>query len=206
MKNIAVFVSGSGSDMQSVIDACENGTINGKVVAVIAGRPGIFALERAAKHHIPSKVFYVKDFNSPEEKDAAIVEYLKPMGIDLIVLAGYLSIVSTPLLSVYAGRMINIYPSLIPKHSGKGMYGLHVHESVVESKDNVSGCPVHFVHSGTDTGRIIKQVTVPGKEGDTPQTLQARVLEEEHKLLPQVVAELCKKRIYRSTLWKNVQW
>ena len=159
---------------------------------MIAGRPGIFALERAAKHHIPSKVFYVKDFNSPEEKDAAIVEYLKPMGIDLIVLAGYLSIVSKPLLDVYEGRMINIHPSLIPRHCGKGMYGLHVHESVLESKDKVSGCTVHFVDSGTDTGRIIKQVTVPVKEGDTPQTLQARVLEEEHKLLPQVVAELCK--------------
>ena len=192
MKNIAVFASGSGSDMQSVIDACESGQINGKVVAVIASRPGIFALERAAKHNIPSKVFSVKEYGSPEAKDGAIVEYLKPMGIDLIVLAGYLSIVSKPLLDVYEGRMINIHPSLIPRHCGKGMYGLHVHESVLESKDKVSGCTVHFVDSGTDTGRIIKQVTVPVKEGDTPQTLQARVLEEEHKLLPQVVAELCK--------------
>ena len=192
MKNIAVFASGSGSDMQSVIDACESGQINGKVVAVIASRPGIFALERAAKHNIPSKVFSVKEYGSPEAKDGAIVEYLRPMGIDLIVLAGYLSIVSKPLLDVYEGRIINIHPSLIPRHCGKGMYGLHVHESVLASGDNVSGCTVHFVDSGTDTGKIIRQVTVPVEEGDTPETLQARVLVQEHKLLPQVVAELCK--------------
>ncbi|HIY97811.1 MAG TPA: phosphoribosylglycinamide formyltransferase [Firmicutes bacterium] len=192
MKNIAVFASGSGSDMQSVIDACESGQINGKVVAVIASRPGIFALERAAKHNIPSKVFSVKEYGSPEAKDGAIVEYLKPMGIDLIVLAGYLSIVSKPLLDMYEGRIINIHPSLIPRHCGKGMYGLHVHESVLASGDKVSGCTVHFVDSGTDTGKIIRQVTVPVEEGDTPETLQARVLVQEHKLLPQVVAELCK--------------
>lgn len=192
MKNIAVFASGSGSDMQSVIDACESGQINGKVVAVIASRPGIFALERAAKHNIPSKVFSVKEYGSPEVKDSAIVEYLRPMGIDLIVLAGYLSIVSKPLLDVYEGRIINIHPSLIPRHCGKGMYGLHVHESVLASGDKVSGCTVHFVDSGTDTGKIIRQVTVPVEEGDTPETLQARVLVQEHKLLPQVVAELCK--------------
>lgn len=192
MKNIAVFASGSGSDMQSVIDACESGQINGKVVAVIASRPGIFALERAAKHNIPSKVFSLKEYGSPEAKDGAIVEYLKPMGIDLIVLAGYLSIVSKPLLDVYEGRIINIHPSLIPRHCGKGMYGLHVHESVLASGDKVSGCTVHFVDSGTDTGKIIRQVTVPVEEGDTPETLQARVLVQEHQLLPQVVAELCK--------------
>ncbi len=192
MKNIAVFASGSGSDMQSVIDACESGQINGKVVAVIASRPGIFALERAAKHNIPSKVFSVKEYGSPEAKDGAIVEYLRPMGIDLIVLAGYLSIVSKPLLDVYEGRIINIHPSLIPRHCGKGMYGLHVHESVLASGDKVSGCTVHFVDSGTDTGKIIRQVTVPVEDGDTPETLQARVLVQEHKLLPQVVAELCK--------------
>lgn len=192
MKNIAVFVSGSGSDMQSVIDGCESGLINGKVVAVIASRPGIFALERAAMHHIQSRVFNVKEYGSAQEKDKAIVEYLKPMGIDLIVLAGYLSIVSQPLLDAYEGRIINIHPSLIPRHCGKGMYGLHVHESVLASGDKVSGCTVHFVDSGTDTGKIIRQVTVPVQEGDTPETLQARVLKEEHKLLPQVVADLCK--------------
>lgn len=193
MKNIAVFVSGSGSDMQSVIDGCESGQIDGKVAAVIASRPGIFALERAAKHNIPSAVFNVKDYGSAQNKDAAIVEYLRPMDIDLIVLAGYLSIVSKPLLDVYEGRIINIHPSLIPRHCGKGMYGLHVHESVLASGDKVSGCTVHFVDSGTDTGKIIRQVRVPVEEGDTPETLQARVLKEEHILLPQVVAELCKQ-------------
>ena len=193
MKNIAVFVSGSGSDMQSVIDACEAGGINGKVVAVIASRPGIFALERAAKHGIEARVFNVKDFGgNAEKKDTAIAEYLKDKDIGLIVLAGYLSIVSKPLLDIYEGRIINIHPSLIPRHCGKGMYGLHVHKSVLASGDGESGCTVHYVDSGTDTGKIIKQVRVPVLPGDTPESLQARVLKEEHKLLPQVVAQLCR--------------
>ena len=195
MKNIAVFASGSGSDMQSVIDACESGQINGKVVAVIASRPGIFALERAAKHNIPSKVFSVKEYGSPEAKDGAIVEYLRPMGIDLIVLAGYLSIVSKPLLDVYEGRIINIHPSLIPSFCGGGYYGLRVHSAVLEYGAKISGCTVHFVNEVPDGGAIIAQRAVEVKEDDTPETLQARILEEEHKLLPYCVKKLCEGKI-----------
>ncbi len=200
MKNIAVFASGSGSDMQSVIDACESGQINGKVVAVIASRPGIFALERAAKHNIPSKVFSVKEYGSPEAKDGAIVEYLRPMGIDLIVLAGYLSIVSKPLLDVYEGRIINIHPSLIPRHCGKGMYGLHVHESVLASGDKVSGCTVHFVDSGTDTGKIIRQVTVPVERATPPKLCKLGCLCRNISFCPKWWRSFANRENNRSTL------
>lgn len=191
MKNIAVFVSGSGSDMQSIIDAVENGKINGKILAVIANKEGIFALERAKKHNIPSKVFKVKDYESIEERDTAILNYLKPLNIDLIVLAGYLSIVTPILVDAYNKKIINIHPSLIPLHCGKGMYGLKVHEAVLKAKDKVSGATVHYVDYGADTGEIIKNVKVDVLEDDTPESLQKRVLEKEHILLPEVVAMLC---------------
>lgn len=193
MKNIAVFVSGSGSDMQSIIDAVENGKINGKIVAVIANKEGIFALERAEKHNIPSMVFKVKDYGSIEERDKAILNYLKPLNVDLIVLAGYLSIVTPILVDAYNKKIINIHPSLIPLHCGKGMYGLKVHQSVLASKDKVSGATVHYVDYGADTGEIIKNIKVDVLDDDTPESLQKRVLEKEHILLPEVVAMLCEK-------------
>lgn len=191
MKNIAVFVSGSGSDMQSIIDAVENGKINGKILAVIANKEGIYALERAKKHNIPSKVFKVKDYASIEDRDTAILNYLRPLNIDLIVLAGYLSIVTPILVDAYNKKIINIHPSLIPLHCGKGMYGLRVHEAVLAAKDKVSGATVHYVDYGADTGEIIKNVKVDVLEDDTPESLQKRVLEKEHILLPEVVAMLC---------------
>lgn len=191
MKNIAVFVSGSGSDMQSIIDAVENGKINGKILAVIANKEGIYALARAKKHNIPSKVFKVKDYASIEDRDTAILNYLRPLNIDLIVLAGYLSIVTPILVDAYNKKIINIHPSLIPLHCGKGMYGLRVHEAVLAAKDKVSGATVHYVDYGADTGEIIKNVKVDVLEDDTPESLQKRVLEKEHILLPEVVAMLC---------------
>ena len=192
MKNIAVFASGSGSDMQSVIDGTLSGLIDGKVVAVVTNKEGIFALERAKKHGIDCKTFKAKDYGDNETRDKAIIEYLKGYDIDLIVLAGYLAIVTPALVDEYEGRIINIHPSLIPKHCGKGMYGLNVHRSVIASGDKVSGCTVHYVDYGADTGKIIAQEQVPVIQGDTPETLQARILEVEHALLPNVVAKLCK--------------
>ncbi|MDE7070429.1 MAG: phosphoribosylglycinamide formyltransferase [Clostridia bacterium] len=192
MKNIAVFASGSGSDMQSVIDGTLSGLIDGKVVAVVTNKEGIFAIERAKKHGIDCKTFKAKDYGDNNTRDKAIIEYLKGYDIDLIVLAGYLAIVTPVLVDEYEGRIINIHPSLIPKHCGKGMYGLNVHKSVIESGDKVSGCTVHYVDYGADTGAIIAQEQVPVIEGDTPESLQARILEVEHVLLPSVVAKLCK--------------
>ncbi|MDE5990397.1 MAG: phosphoribosylglycinamide formyltransferase [Clostridia bacterium] len=193
MKNIAIFASGSGSDMQSVVDATLSGQIDGRVAALVANKEGIFAIERAKTHGIDYKTFLLGEYENNEARDKAIVEYLKPYNIDLIVLAGYLAIVTPILVDEYKDRIINIHPSLIPKHCGIGMYGLNVHRSVIASGDKVSGCTVHFVDYGADTGKIIEQVEVPVKDGDTPETLQARVLEQEHKLLPSVVARLCKK-------------
>lgn len=193
MKNIAVFISGSGSDMQSVIDAVNDGRINGKVVCVVASRYGIYGLERAEKHGIDNKVFALADYDGDcNKRDKAILDYLENYNIDLIVLAGYLGIVTPQLVKAYEKRMINIHPSLIPLHCGKGMYGLKVHEDVIKCGDKVSGATVHFVDEGTDTGEIIVQQRVKVCEGDTPQSLQDRVLQTEHQLLPYAVSFLCK--------------
>lgn len=193
MKNIAIFASGSGSDMQSVIDGTLSGQIDGRVVAVVVNKEGIFAIERAKKHGIDCKIFKAKDYADMAQRDSAIVEYLKGYDVDLIVLAGYLAIVTPVLVDAYEGRIINIHPSLIPKHCGKGMYGLNVHRSVIASGDKESGCTVHYVDYGADTGEIIAQDKVEVKEDDTPESLQARVLEREHILLPQIVAKLCNR-------------
>ena len=195
MKRIAIFASGGGTDMQSVIDACERGQIDGRVVCVVANKPDIYALERAQKHGIDSAVFALSDYADAEQRDCAIAAYLERCGAELVVLAGYLSILTPDLVARYRGRMINIHPSLIPRHCGKGMYGMRVHESVIASGDAESGATVHYVDEGADTGAIIEQVRVPVLAGDTPQSLQERVLEQEHKLLPRVVARLCENRL-----------
>lgn len=193
MKRIAVFISGSGSDMQSVIDATLDGRIDAKVVCVVASKAGIYGLERAKKHGIDSAVFALADYNKNcEERDKAILSYVKSHNVDLVVLAGYLGIVTKGLVDEFRGRMINIHPSLIPLHCGKGMYGLKVHEDVLRCNDKVSGATVHFVDEGTDTGAIIVQQRVKVEEGDTPESLQARVLETEHELLPYAVGFLCR--------------
>ena len=194
MKKIAVFVSGSGSDMQSVIDATESGFVDAKVVCVVSSKPGAYALERASKHGIPARVFALSQYGKDAAaRDRAVIEWLDGFKPDLVVLAGYLGIVTKELVAKYRGRMINIHPSLIPLHCGKGMYGLHVHEDVLKSGDKVSGATVHFVDEGTDTGEIIVQKRVRVEEGDTPEKLQSRILKVEHKLLPYAVKFLCEQ-------------
>lgn len=195
MKNIAIFASGSGSDMQSVIDGVKNGQIDGKVKIVITNKNGIYAQERAKKEGIPCKTFTLKEYGDHENRDKAILAELKANNIDLIVLAGYLSIVTPVLVNEFERKIINIHPSLIPKHCGVGYYGIKVHESVINSGDTESGATVHFVDCGADTGEIIEQVKVEVLEGDTPESLQKRVLEKEHILLPSVVAKLCREEI-----------
>lgn len=195
MKNIAIFASGSGSDMQSVIDGVKSGLIDGKVKLIITNKSGIFAIERAAKENIPCKTFTLKEYGDHETRDKAILAELKANKIDLVVLAGYLSIVTPIIVNEFERRIINIHPSLIPKHCGVGYYGIKVHQSVIASGDKESGATVHFVDSGADTGEIIEQVKVEVYNDDTPESLQKRVLEKEHILLPSVVAKLCREEI-----------
>mgnify|MGYP003086453062 FL=1 len=194
MKNIAVFASGGGSDFQSVVDGVESGLIDGKIVLLVASRKGIGALERAKKHGIDSAVFDKKKFASDEEMFSAIGDELVRRGTELIVLAGYLNILPPRFVERFAKKIINIHPSLIPKYCGDGFYGMRVHRAVVENGERESGCTVHYVDEGTDTGEIIAQARVKLDADDTAESVAAKVLEKEHELLPRVVAALCKNQ------------
>lgn len=193
MKKIAVFASGSGSDFQSIIDGVSEGRINGEIVLLIASKEGIFAIERAKKAGIAYKVFDKSEFETLEAMDKQIIAALDEAQTNLVVLAGYLNILTPALVSAYRNKIINIHPSLIPNHCGKGFYGMRVHRAVIAAGDKTSGATVHFVDEGADTGAIIMQKSVPVLEGDTAESLQQRVLELEHKMLPEAVAMLCEK-------------
>lgn len=187
MLNIAVFVSGGGTDLQSVIDACEKGQINGQIKLVISNRQNAYGLERAKKAGIETAVV--------KKDDALIVSMLKERDIDLIVLAGYLAILTDTLIDAYPNQIINIHPSLIPSFCGSGMYGMHVHDAVLKRGVKVSGATVHFVSSEVDGGPIIKQVACDISDLETAEDIQARVLEIEHRILPEVVGLYCDGRI-----------
>lgn len=186
---IAVFISGSGSNLQSIIDNIENGNLNCEISYVIADRE-CFGLERAEKHGIKSIMLDKKLFgNKLSDEINAILEN----GIektDYIVLAGYLSILSESFINKWTRKIINIHPSLLPKYGGKGMYGIKVHEAVIANKEKESGCTIHFVDNGIDTGEIITNVKVSVYEEDTPEILQKRVLEKEHILLIEGIKKL----------------
>lgn len=191
MKKIAVFASGGGTDLQSIIDAVESGYIsNAKISVVIGSKEGIYALERAKKANIETAVFNKNDFDNLSVMYEEVIGFLKEREIDMIVLAGYLTILTKNIVHAYEGRIINIHPSLIPAYCGDGFYGMRVHRAVVENKEKFSGCTVHYVDEGTDTGKIIAQVKVPVLSDDTAETLAARVLEAEHKLLPETIKKL----------------
>ena len=190
MKKIVVFASGGGSDFQSVIDGIESGLIKAEISLLIAGKEDIYAIERAKAHGIDWAVYRKKDYPSAEAMYDDIIARLDTINPDLIVLAGYLTILTPNIVGRYKGRIINIHPSLIPKYCGDGFYGMKVHRAVIAAGEKVSGATVHYVDEGTDTGAIIKQVTVNVAEDDTPESLQKRVLEAEHKLLPETVAAL----------------
>ena len=190
MKNIAVFVSGGGTDLQSIIDAQISGKLKAKVSLIIASKDGIFAIERAKTNNIPYKVFKKKDFDSLELMYEKIIEVLSEFKIDFIVLAGYLNILTSNIVKSFNKRIINIHPALIPKYSGMGFYGMKVHEAVIQNKDKFSGATVHYVDEGADTGEIIAQKVVEVFDTDTAETLSKRVLEAEHILLPETLIKL----------------
>ncbi|HHU43552.1 MAG: phosphoribosylglycinamide formyltransferase [Bacillota bacterium] len=191
MKNIAVFVSGSGTNLQAIIDSIKLGQIkNARISLVVASKEGIYALERAKRENIPALIYKKANYPSLDKMFEEITIELEKRQIDLIVLAGYLLILTPNIVKRYRNRIINIHPSLIPKYSGDGFYGMKVHKAVIENKEEYSGATVHFVDEGTDTGEIILQERVKVYENDTPETLAERVLELEHKLYAKAINKI----------------
>ena len=179
MLRLAVLVSGGGTNLQAIMDSIQNGTItNAEIVTVISNNAGAYALERAKAYGAESLLLSPKDFDTREEFNQKLLETLKERDIDLVVLAGYLVVVPPCVIQEYENRIINIHPSLIPSFCGTGCYGLHVHEKALARGVKVSGATVHFVDEGTDTGPIILQKPVMVQQGDTPEILQKRIMEE----------------------------
>lgn len=192
MKNIAVLVSGGGTNFQAIIDNVANGFIdNGRIALLISSNADAFAIKRAEAHGIKCAVIGKKNIPDDQRRDEKLLKLLNSESTDLVVLAGYMSVLSPAIIEAYRNKIINIHPSLIPKFCGLGMYGHHVHEAVIAAGEKESGATVHFVDEGVDTGKIILQKSVPVEEGDTPETLAARVLEVEHEILPLAVKMFC---------------
>ena len=189
MLNLAVCVSGAGTNLQAIIDGIAQGSItNTRIKAVISNNPGAYALERARNHGIEAACISPKQFESRGQFNQAFLEKLDSIQPDLVVLAGFLVVLPEQMIQKYKDRIINIHPSLIPSFCGKGYYGLKVHEGALERGVKVTGATVHFVDEGTDTGPIILQQPVMVEQGDTPETLQRRVMEEaEWKILPRAI-------------------
>ena len=192
---IAVFVSGGGTNLQALLDAQESGIIkSGEIALIISNVKGAYALERAKNHGVDSVVISKKDLGSQEAFEQALMDKLSEYDIDLIVLAGFMSILSENFTKCYPEKIINVHPSLIPSFCGKGFYGLKVHEAALEYGVKVTGATVHFVNEIPDGGKIILQKAVEIEDGDTPEILQKRVMEQaEWILLPQAVEEVSKK-------------
>jgi phosphoribosylglycinamide formyltransferase 1 len=189
---IAVLVSGGGTNLQAIIDAQKSGIIkSGEVVLVISNKKDAYALERAEKEGIESLVFVKKELGSQRAFEDAMIEAIDNAGIDLIVLAGFLSILSEDFTRHYEKRIINVHPSLIPSFCGEGFYGLKVHQAVLDKGVKVTGATVHYVNEIPDGGEIIKQKAVEVLEGDTAETLQRRVMEQaEWVILPEAIEEI----------------
>lgn len=196
---IAVLVSGGGTNLQALIDACNSNIIkSGKIELIISNNPNAYALQRASFAGIPSVVVSKKECGSQEAFESRIKELLTDNGIDLIVLAGFMNILSADFTKDYPERIINVHPSLIPSFCGKGFYGLHVHEAALEYGVKVTGATVHFVNEIPDGGKIILQKSVAIRKNDTPESLQRRVMEQaEWKILPRAV-ELVSREILNS--------
>ncbi len=195
--NIAVLVSGGGTNLQALIDAGERGELgNGKITLVVASKPGVYALERAANHNIASTVLARRDYEDIAAYSKALAETLAAAGIDLVVLAGFLTIIDEQVYERFPNRILNVHPALIPSFCGKGFYGLRVHEAALEKGVRVSGATVHIVTPECDAGPIVLQKAVEVKEGDTPEVLQRRIMEEaEWRILPEAVRLFCDGRI-----------
>lgn len=194
---IAVLVSGGGTNLQALIDAEARGDIrNGEICAVISSNPDAYALERAKRAFIPSYVLRRKEYDSAESYGAALDELLNQLGVGLVVLAGFMTVLPDSFCRAWHNKVINVHPSLIPSFCGEGFYGLHVHEAALKKGVKVTGATVHFVSEIVDGGAIILQKAVEVEPGDTPETLQKRVMQQaEWKLLPRAVSLFCEGRL-----------
>ena len=197
MKNIVVLVSGGGTNLQALIYAQNRGEIkNGKITCVISSNPNAYALTRAQNNKISTEVIRRKDFAEFDEYDNALTELLKSKNADVVVLAGFMTILGSKVISAFENKIINIHPSLIPSFCGEGYYGLHVHEAALEKGVKVTGATAHFVNEVCDGGPIIIQKAVEIQNGDTPEILQKRVMEQaEWKILPKAVSLFCEDKI-----------
>lgn len=192
MLRVGVLVSGGGTNLQAIIDAVKSGDItNASIEVVISNKKDAYALTRAKENGIAAESVCIKDFESREKFNDALIEKIDSYNLDLIVLAGFLVVLPPELIAKYRNRIINIHPSLIPSFCGNGFYGLHVHEKALERGVKVTGATVHFVDEGTDTGPIIYQKAVEVFPGDTPEILQKRVMEQaEWKILPKAINDI----------------
>ncbi|MGN0490432.1 phosphoribosylglycinamide formyltransferase [Ruminococcus sp.] len=197
MKNIVVLVSGGGTNLQALIDAQNRGEIkNGKISCVISSNPNAYAITRAENNNISTEVIRRKDFAEFDEYDNALTELLKSKNADVVVLAGFMTILGSKVISAFENKIINIHPSLIPSFCGEGYYGLRVHEAALSKGVKVTGATAHFVNEVCDGGPIIIQKAVEIKNGDTPEILQKRVMEQaEWKILPKAVSLFCEDKI-----------
>ena len=196
-KRIGVLVSGGGTNLQALIDAEQRGELGcGKISLVIASKPGVYALERAANNNIPSLVLARKEYDSITAYSKALADTLEAADIDLVVLAGFLTIIDEQMYERFPNRILNVHPALIPSFCGKGFYGLYVHEAALQKGVKVSGATVHIVTPECDAGPIVLQKAVEVKQDDTPETLQRRIMEEaEWKILPEAVRLFCEDKI-----------
>lgn len=197
MLNITVLVSGGGTNLQALLDAQHRDEIhNGRISCVISSKPEAYALERARKAGIATEVILRREYETGEAYDDALVQLLRKHNTDLIVLAGFMTIIGRAVVEAYPNRIINVHPALIPSFCGKGFYGQRVHQAALDAGVKLTGATVHFVNEICDGGPIILQKAVEVKNGDTPETLQRRVMEEaEWKLLPRAVSLFCEGRI-----------
>ena len=197
MKNIVVLVSGGGTNLQALIDAEKSGIIkDGKITCVISSKEGVYALERAAQNGIKSRVIPRKEYADIASYTKAVTDALIEEKADLVVYAGFMTILDEQVVKAFPYKMMNVHPALIPSFCGKGFYGLHVHEAALAAGVKLSGATVHFVTEECDGGPIIIQTPLPLENGDTPESLQKRIMEQaEWKILPEAVSLFCQDRI-----------
>ena len=188
MKKISVFASGSGSNLQSIIDHIERGRLEAEIAFVLSNNSSARALERARAHNIKAVHFSAKQYLAPELYAEELLNLHREHGVELVLLAGYMKLLPDSFVRAYAGRILNIHPALLPKFGGQGMYGIHVHEAVLKAGEKESGASVHLVTEQYDEGAVVLQEKVPVRETDTPETLAKRVLEVEHRIYPKAVA------------------